>query len=155
MWQRSVHKSHYWKSRFCGWSLNYELLSYVQWRRCVTKPLLISLLPFFSYTILAFEVSNIGLTFGGYWHEKDRANVDNWNNSDGTVPFSQEPKRVPKVGTKFVFLRPTIYYSWQPTQHTIQTMYESVSQKGSCVAPYLTVSTQTCSRDSDCHDGNR
>lgn len=42
-------------------------------------------------------VSNIGLTFGGHWDEDDRSNVSNWVDNDSTVPFSQEPRRVPKV----------------------------------------------------------
>ncbi|KAL3803899.1 hypothetical protein HJC23_004061 [Cyclotella cryptica] len=75
-------------------------------------------------------VSNIGFTFGGYWNGDDRSNVNNWISNAGVVPFSQEPKRVPKV------------------------MYEHVSSRGTCVDPYLDVPPQICSQDSHCHDGN-
>eukprot|EP00804_Cyclotella_cryptica_P019495 CCRYP_006643-RH/>CCRYP_006643-RH protein AED:0.26 eAED:0.26 QI:170/1/0.9/1/0.77/0.9/10/0/645 len=74
--------------------------------------------------------SNIGFTFGGQWNGGDRSNVNNWINNDGVVPFSREPRRVPKV------------------------MYEHVSTRGSCVDPYLDVPSQTCSQDSHCDDGN-
>ncbi|KAL7518619.1 hypothetical protein ACHAWX_004271 [Stephanocyclus meneghinianus] len=40
---------------------------------------------------------NIGATFGGYWNGGDRSSINNWINNDGVVPFSQEPKRVPKT----------------------------------------------------------
>lgn len=33
-------------------------------------------------------------------------------------------------------------------------MYNHVSSRGTCVAPYLNVGIQTCSQDGDCHDGN-
>jgi len=75
-------------------------------------------------------VSNIGLTFGGHWNEDDRSNVSNWVDTDSTVPFSQDPRRVPKV------------------------MYDNVSVKGTCVVPYKTPDIQTCTQDTDCHDGN-
>lgn len=54
------------------------------------------------------------------------SNIDN----AASVPFGQEPKRVPKV------------------------LYDYVSSQGTCVDPYLTVDVQTCSQNDDCHDGN-
>ncbi|KAL7483314.1 hypothetical protein ACHAW6_008965 [Cyclotella cf. meneghiniana] len=75
-------------------------------------------------------VANIGATFGGYWYEDNRSNADNWNNNDGVVPFSQEPKRVSNI------------------------MYKHVSSRGACVAPYLPIDSQTCKENPDCHDGN-
>eukprot|EP00804_Cyclotella_cryptica_P018048 CCRYP_008333-RD/>CCRYP_008333-RD protein AED:0.09 eAED:0.09 QI:172/1/1/1/0.70/0.72/25/1395/1365 len=74
-------------------------------------------------------VANIAATFGGYWYEDDRSNADNWNNNNGVLPYSQEPKRVPNV------------------------MYKHVSSRGTCVKPYLNIDIQTCSVDADCHDG--
>eukprot|EP00804_Cyclotella_cryptica_P019111 CCRYP_019454-RA/>CCRYP_019454-RA protein AED:0.10 eAED:0.10 QI:0/0.93/0.88/1/0.87/0.88/17/304/1304 len=75
-------------------------------------------------------VKNMGTTFGGYWYEDNRSNINNWKNNDGAIPFSQEPKRVPKV------------------------LYEYVSSRGNCVKPYLPIEPQTCTVDKDCHDGN-
>lgn len=34
-------------------------------------------------------------------------------------------------------------------------MYDNVSVKGTCVDPYITPDIQTCTVDTDCHDGNR
>ncbi|KAL7517715.1 hypothetical protein ACHAWX_002611 [Stephanocyclus meneghinianus] len=85
--------------------------------------------------------SNIGFTFGGQWNGGDRSNINNWINNDGVVPFSQEPKRVPKphfVSDKISF----------------KVMYEHVSTRGSCVEPYIDVPSQICSQDSHCDDGN-
>lgn len=43
-------------------------------------------------------VSNIAMTLGGYWHEDNRKNVDNWKNDPKLAgAVSYEPKRVPKV----------------------------------------------------------
>eukprot|EP01082_Thalassiosira_pseudonana_P005220 g4797.t1 g4797 contig17:57986-65940(-) len=76
------------------------------------------------------EVSNIALSFGGYWNEGDRNNIDNWTNDPGVVSFGTDPKRVAK------------------------SMWEFVSTRGTCVAPYGAVPSVSCSQNSDCHDGN-
>ncbi|KAL7506271.1 hypothetical protein ACHAXN_003552 [Cyclotella atomus] len=75
-------------------------------------------------------ITNMGPSFGGYWFEDNRGDVNNWNNNDASVPFGREPKRVPKV------------------------LYDYVSSRGTCVDPYLTADIQTCSQNADCHDGN-
>jgi hypothetical protein len=54
-----------------------------------------------------------------------------FTDNNASVPFGQEPKRVPKV------------------------LYDYVSSRGTCVEPYLTPDIQTCSENTDCHDGNR
>lgn len=74
--------------------------------------------------------SNIGYTFGGHWNGGDRSDINNWVNNDGSVPFSNDPRRVSK------------------------TMYEHVSSRGQCVEPYLPVSSQICTADSQCDNGN-
>ena len=75
--------------------------------------------------------------------------------NDGVVPFSQEPKRVPKVSLKDCFCH---LYHVKPQffSDTIfsKVMYEHVSTRGSCVDPYIDIPSQTCSQDSHCDDGN-
>jgi hypothetical protein len=45
-------------------------------------------------------VNNIATTFGGYWQEGDRDQVQSWaNNSDLVGSVSFQPRRVPKVST--------------------------------------------------------
>ena len=81
------------------------------------------------------KVSNIGATFGGYWNGGDRKNIDNWisefsqcdcihsksfsyclhfvklslKDNDGVVPFSRDPKRVPKVCFIFLLLNSALH----------------------------------------------
>ncbi|KAL7461635.1 hypothetical protein ACHAXS_002052, partial [Conticribra weissflogii] len=75
--------------------------------------------------------SNILATFGGYWNEDNRNDINNWNNNENLVAgISLDPKRVSKK------------------------MWETVSSK-TCVEPnILPVPTVTCTQDSDCRDGN-
>ena len=42
-------------------------------------------------------INNMGTSFGGYWLEDNRDNIGNWANNNASVPFGQDPKRVPKV----------------------------------------------------------
>ncbi|KAL3788265.1 hypothetical protein HJC23_011897 [Cyclotella cryptica] len=56
--------------------------------------------------------SNVAFTFGGYSNGGDRSDINNWIDNEGVVPFSYEPRRVPKV------------------------MYEHVSTRGTCVDPH-------------------
>ncbi len=50
--------------------------------------------------------SNILLTFGGYWNEDNRNDVNNWNNNDALEgDLSFDPKRVSKVSPMTNVLR--------------------------------------------------
>ena len=51
-------------------------------------------------------VSNIAYTFGGYWNENDRNEIDNWNNNEAVenAGVSVDPKRVAQVRHMRVFL---------------------------------------------------
>ena len=76
--------------------------------------------------------NNIATTFGGYWAGGDRSDEDNWMTTNG-VEWSQNPYRVSKK------------------------IYEHVSSRGTCVAPYLEVPSQFCSVDNgaeSCNDFN-
>ncbi|KAL7519300.1 hypothetical protein ACHAWX_004085, partial [Stephanocyclus meneghinianus] len=63
-------------------------------------------------------IANLAATFGGYWNEGLRRDINSWVNH--APLFNNESRRVPKI------------------------MYEFISTLGSCVDPNLPIETQTC-----------
>jgi hypothetical protein len=82
--------------------LDYVILPFMYWRRYVLRSVVdcsrswyIVLIP--PLGLFTSTVSNIAPSFGGYWNEGDRNNIDNWRNDPDLSTFGTDPKRVAKV----------------------------------------------------------